>query len=682
MACSKLNLFMIKKTFFFLGLAAMISCNSQKENATLFFGPNIDTTVSPAQDFFSYGNGRWIKNNPIPSDESSWGIGNLVQEEIYNRMLKINKEAAQYAGTDEVEKKVGAFWKVAMDSSNIELQGLDYLRPYMDSIYLIRDLASFQRTVVMLQKIGVATLASFSVRQDDKNSSQYALYLNQGGLGLPDRDYYFRSDSITGVIRHAYADHIENILVMLGMDRDVAHKDSRAIYTFETRLAMFSKKIEDLRDPYSNYHKMSFRQLDDMNRSVRWSEFLNELGVKNVDSAIVGQPEFFISLDTSLKVTSLRTLKEYLLFHLINGYAEALPVRFGVESFAFTKYLSGAKERKPRWKRTYRQQESIMGELLGQLYVKQYFNDSSKKRYEVMAQDITDAFRERMKKLDWMSDATKQKAIAKLNAMKRKIGYPDQWKDFSAMEITSESYVKNMINGNKWWHQYEFNKLGKPIDTQEWDMFPQTYNAYYDPSKNEMVFPAAAFLVPGYKDSELDEAMMYGYSGASFFGHEITHGFDDQGRLYDAAGNLHNWWTPADSIAFSKRAELIIRQFNNYEPVPGFHINGSATQGENIADLGGIEIGIDAFKKSKAFKDNHTIGGFTSMQRFFLGYTMSWMYEFRPEQLRTQVMTDVHAPAKYRVNGPLSNVLEFYKTYNVQKTDSMFRADSIRVKIW
>jgi len=427
---------------------------------------------------------------------------------------------------------------------------------------------------------------------------------------------------------------------------------------------------------------MAITDLKKLSSEIDWQKFLKDLGVANIDSVIVGQPEFFKALDANLKATSLSDLKNYLTYRLINSFSNALPEKYGVESFKFNQLFSGTKERKPRWKRVVQSEEDAMGELVGQLYVKKYFDSTAKKRYEKMLEEIREAYKRRIEKLDWMSDSTKQKAIVKLEAIHKKIGYPDKWKDFSQMQISNESYLQNIINANIWWHNFEINKLGKPVDREEWVMYPQTYNAYYNPANNEIVFPAAAFIVPGYADKDLDEATMYGYVGASYIGHEITHGFDDQGRLFDAQGNLHNWWTKKDSAEFAKRAQVIINQFNKYEPLPGYHVNGRATQGENIADLGGLEIGIDAFKNSEAYKKNEIINGFTPMQRFFMGYALSWLYEIRPELLRNRIMTDVHAPAKYRVNGPFSDIGEFYKTYNVTAKDSMYIPDSLRVKIW
>lgn len=647
------------------------------------FAADIDTTINPAEDFFMYANGKWIKDNPIPAEESSWGIGYVVNNENQQRLRDLSEAAAKEAGAKgSASQKIGDFWTTAMDSATIEQQGTKYLQPYFDKINSITGIPSFINTVADLDKIGVSALFSSYVSQDDKKSDEMAFKLDQGGLGLPERDYYFNTDSSTTNIRKAYVAHIAKILEFQGRDSISASKTASDILAMETKLAKVSRKLADLRDPYSNYHKMAITDLKKLSSSIDWVTILKNIGVTKIDSVIVGQPEFFKSLDVILKSTPINTWKDYLTYRLVNSFSNALPEKYGVEAFNYSKLFSGAKERKARWKRVIQSEEGAMGELLGQLYVKKYFDSTAKNRYMKMAEAIRDAYKDRIEKLTWMSDSTKYKALIKLAAIKKKIGYPDKWKDFSAMEIGRESYVQNLINSKIWWHNFEMNKLGKPVDRDEWGMYPQTYNAYYDPSNNEIVFPAAAFIVPGYEDKDLDDATMYGYVGASYIGHEITHGFDDQGRLYDAKGNLQNWWTKSDSAEFAKRAAVIIKQFDEYEPLPGAHINGRATQGENIADLGGLEIGIDAFKKSDAYKKNEIIGGLTPMQRFFMGYALSWLYEIRPELLKNRIMTDVHSPAKDRVNGPFSDIDEFYSTFNVKPGDKMYRTDSLRVKIW
>ena len=679
----------MRSPFLFLSVAVLVtasSCDTKVKSTSTkkdFLADNLDTAVSPAEDFFQYANGGWIKKNPIPNDQATWGIGNLVNEENLNRLKSINEKAAAATATKgTADQKIGDFWKTAMDSAKIEGLGLKPLQPWFDKINGITDVRSLITTVAELKKIGSSTLFSDFVAQDDKNSEVMAYKLWQGGIGLPERDYYFNPDPSVANIRNEYVRYISKILTMAGDDSVAAAAAAKNIMTLETKLAKSSRKLEDLRDDYRNYNKMAVADLPKLSTNIDWANYFGISDVKNVDSVIVGQPEFFTALNQELKSTAISIWKSYLRFNLINDFAATLPDRFGIEAFNFNKLFSGAKERRPRWKRVLQNENNLMGELLGQLYVKEFFSETAKKRYEDMVEAIREALKNHITELTWMGDSTKQKAFTKLAAMKKKVGYPDKWKDFSVMDISTDSYVQNVINANQWWHNYNYNKLGKPVDRDEWDMSPQTYNAYYNPSNNEIVLPAGIFTVPGYMDDELDDALVYGYAAASTIGHEITHGFDDQGRKFDAKGNLSKWWTDKDSVEFSQRAEGIIRQFNEFEPVKGFHINGNATQGENIADLGGIVLGLEAFKKTEQYKKGEKISGLTPVQRYFLGYALGWLGHEREEVLRNQVMTDVHSPARYRVNGPFADVEEFYTAFNIKQGDKMYRADSLRVKIW
>ncbi len=663
-----------------------IKSNNQTENkksADDVLAINMDTSIKASDDFFMYANGGWIKSNAIPAEESQWGIGNLVIEENYKRLREISEKAAtEKAANGTTSQKIGDLWATAMDSVKIEQNGLKPLQPWFEKINGITDVTSLINVSNELNRIGVDALFGDFVQQDDKNSEVMSYKLWQGGIGLPERDYYFKTDSSTVNIRNQYVKHIAKVLTLQGQDSVSAAKAASGIFSLETKLAKASRKIEDLRDPYANYHKMAITDLNKLSSTVDWKKSLTDRGVKNVDSVIVGQPEFFTALDQALKNTSIDDWKNYMRFRTIRNFEEALPEAFGAEAFNFNKLLSGAKQRKPRWKRVIRLEEAVMGELLGQLYVKEFFNETAKKRYIDMVEAIRNAYKERIEKLTWMSDSTKQKALVKLAAIQKKVGYPDKWKDFSAMQIGTESYVQNVMNANMWWHDYYLNKLGKPVDRSEWEMTPQTYNAYYNPSNNEIVLPAGIFTVPGYRDGDIDDATVYGYAGASTIGHEITHGFDDQGRLYDEKGNLKNWWTTSDSAEFSKRAQMIVNQFNLYEPLPGSKINGKATQGENIADLGGILLGIDAFKKTEQYKKNEKIAGLSPMQRYFLGYALGWLGHIRDENLKNRLMTDVHSPAKYRVNGPFVDVDDFYTTFGIKNENKMFVPDSLRVRIW
>ena len=657
-----------------------------KASAKDVFADNVDSTINPTKDFFLFANGKWFKNNPIPGSETSWGIGDLVQEEIYKNLRKINEDAVLAnapVGTDT--KKIGNFWGTGMDSLKADKLGLDPLENELKKIGLVKDVKGVVQTMIDFDPLEIGLFyGGFYVGQDAKNSEIMAVNLWQGGLGLPDRDYYFNTDDETKKIREAYVKHVAKILELAGNDATLAMKMSDGIMNFETELAKNSRKLEDLRDPYSNYNKMS---IDDVTKtltpSINWRNVCVAHGVSKIDSVIVGQPEFFSSLEKTLQLTDIEVLKAYMRFHLISNYATFLSVSIDNENFNFYgKALSGAESQRPRWKRVLDSEESAMGMVLGKLFVKEYFPANTKKRYNDMVEAIRTAYGERIKKLDWMSESTKVKALDKLSKMTKKVGYPDKWKDYSKLVVGANSYCENMMNAARWSFNDMISKYGKPVDRTEWDMTPQTYNAYYNPSNNEIVLPAAIFTIPGSVDSLIDDAVVYGYGAASTIGHEMTLGFDDEGRNYDAKGNLVSWWTSEDSAKFQVRSAVMIRQFNGYEPLPGKHINGAASLGENIADYGGVLLGIDAFKKTEQFKKGEKIAGYTPMQRYFMGYALGWMIQQRDQELARRLMTDVHAPAKWRVLGPFSNIPEFYNAFNVKAGDPMWRADSVRVSIW
>ena len=657
---------------------------SQENQKGDFLTQAMDTTINPGVDFFKYATGTWMKNNPIPESERAWGIGNLVQEETYSRLRKILEQAklsAAVKGTNE--QKLGDFYFTGMDSAGIESEGIKPLTPELDKINSIKNKNELFSVVALLQKEGVNAMFGLSVNQDDKNSGIWALYMTQGGLGLPNREYYFRNDSRTENIRAEYKKHIAKMFELLGDNSSKGVKDANDVFSIEIFLADSSRKLEDLRDPYSNYNKMSVAGLESIAPSVKWNEILSKAGAKLPDSLVVGQPEFYKALSAAIDKFSLGQWKAYLRWHLINAFADRLSSPFEKENFHFKgTVMAGVKEERPRWKRVQDAVEGAMGELLGQIYVKDYYSAETKARYVKLVNNMVDAFAERIKKLDWMSDATKEKALYKLSKMTKKVGYPDKWKNFSKLVVDRSSYVRNTINANIFWFDRSIDRIGTEVDRSEWDMTPQTYNAYYNPSNNEIVLPAAMFIVPGVPDSLLDDAVVYSYAGASTIGHEMTHGFDDQGRQYDAKGNLSNWWTNEDVKKFNERTKLMVEQFDNYVVLDSMHINGKATLGENIADLGGNVIGYDAFMKTEQFMEGEKINGLTPSQRFWLGYAYSWLGHARPEAIAQQVLTDVHSPNFLRVNGPLSDIAAFYKAFNIKEGEPMWMEKNKRVKIW
>ena len=685
----------MKKQVHFLFILSMVisvsgifnSCDSNKSHASNIdlLKDYMDTTVNPGDDFFRYAVGNWLKNNPIAESERSNGIWLLVQNETYDRLKKINEEAAanKNAKPGTNEQKIGDFWFTGMDTLTIEKQGATPLQPELDRINNITDKTSLLDAVAYYQTIGVGPLFGAYIYQDEMNSEKVMMHLYQGGLGLPDRDYYFKTESRFVNYRSEYLKHVSAMLQLIGENADQADKDSKSMMALETSIAKASKTVEDMRDTYANYHKMTIADADKLTSTIKWSEMFNKMQIKNLDSVIVAQPEFFKAIDKLIGTISMDDWKTYLRYQLLSSFAGNLSSAFELENFHFYgTVLSGVPKQRPRWKRVLDAEESLMGDALGQLYVQKYFSEKTKQRYEKMTDEVFDEYRNQIKNLDWMTDSTKEKAISKLNHVTKKVGYPDKWRDYSTMQIDRSSYLHNVMQGNLWHYQYEVAKLYKPVDRTEWDMTPQTYNAYYNPSNNEIVLPAAMFIIPGWPDSLADDAVVYGYAAASTIGHEITHGFDDQGRQFDEKGNLKPWWSAIDSMEFTNRAQGLINQFDNYVVLDSMHINGAQTLGENIADLGGLVLGFEAFKKTEQFKKNELINGMTPTQRFYLGYALSWMGSYRDESIAQRVVTDVHSPNFLRINGPVADVDSWYEAFHVTSSNKLYIPDSLRVKIW
>jgi putative endopeptidase len=652
------------------------------ENDVIF--KDLDTTVKPGDDFFRYANGGWLKQNPIPAAYAAWGIGNVVEEELRDRLKKINEEALKADATKGSNtQKIGDFYFSGLDTVNIEKEGLDPLKPELLKIDQIKDIKSLIDEFAHLQTIGVETPFSLGVGQDAKNSNKNMLQLYQGGIGLPNRDYYFNTDAHSVEIRTDYQQkHLPIIYKLSGLSSNDAIAVSNKTFALEKFLADSSRKLQDLRDPYRNYNKMTLAELGKLAPRIEWKDAFEKMDYKNVDTVIVGQPEYYRALNKALTGFTIDDWKSYLRKNVITAYGSYLSKPFDDENFRFYgTILSGNKEQLPRWKRVLDTENGLMGEVLGQIFVKEYFPEKTKQRYVTLVEAMRSTFKEHIEKLTWMSPQTKQKAYDKLARVNPKVGYPDHWKDFSSLTIDRGPYALNVMRANNFWHHYDANKLGKPVDRTEWGITPQTYNAYYNPSNNEIVLPAAQFLVPGVKDDDLDDAVVYGYAAASTIGHEMTHGFDDSGRQFDAYGNLKAWWLPQDSVKFTERAQMLINQFNGYS-IYGLHVNGKATQGENIADLGGIVIGLDAFKKTAQYKEGKPIDGLTPVQRFFLGYSLGWLGQDRKEALSSQILTNEHAPGFMRVNGPFTDVPEFYEAFHIKKGDKMWLDPEKRVTIW
>ena len=669
-----------------MSILVLNACNDKTkiyaDNDPVF--KNMDTSVKPGDDFFKYANGAWLKKNPIPAAYSSWGIGNVVEEELRNRMKKINEDALKAdAPKGSNTQKIGDFYFSGMDTVDIGKQGLSPLKDELTKIDQVKDIKGLIEEFAHLGTIGVTTPLGTYAGQDAKNSAKIVLQLGQDGIGLPDRDYYFNTDAHSVAVRNDYQQkHLPILFKLIGLQPDAATLATTQTYALEKSLADSSRKLEDLRDPYHNYNKMPLAGLSKLVPEVDWKPTFEKMDYKKVDTVIVGQPEYYRAFSKALHTYSIDDWKNYLRKNLVSEFGSYLSKPFDQELFRFYgTILNGKKEQLPRWKRVLDSENGVMGEVLGQIFVKEYFPEKTKERYVKLVEVMRATFKEHIEKLDWMSPKTKEKAYYKLSKVMPKVGYPDKWKDFSTLEINRGPYALNVLRANNWWHKYSAAKLGKPVDRTEWGITPQTYNAYYNPSNNEIVLPAGIFTIPGSKDENIDDAVIYGYAAASTIGHEMTHGFDDEGRQFDAEGNLKAWWLPQDSVKFTQRAQMLVNQFNGYS-IYGLHVNGKATQGENIADLGGIVIGLDAFKKTDQYKEGKTINGLTPVQRYFLGYALGWLGQDRQESLSSQILTNPHAPGFMRVNGPFTDVPEFYEAFHIKKGDKMWLDPDKRVKIW
>ncbi|HEX2982101.1 MAG TPA: M13 family metallopeptidase [Ignavibacteriales bacterium] len=664
---------------FLLGASAVFA---QKAGKGLDIN-NLDKSASPAQDFYTYAVGSWAKNNPIPAEYSRWGSFEILTEHNYKGLKEILENAANdtKAKKGGVVQKVGDFYYSGMDSAKIEQAGMKPIQKYLDEIAKVKTKDDAAKATAKLQRMQVYPMFYYFTSQDAKNSSYYQAQLYQGGLSLPDRDYYINDDAGSKETREKYLAHVKKMFVLAGESEASAEKAAKTVLEFETKLAQSSWPRVELRDPVKTYNKMNLKQLSDSSKGFNWTVYFKALGLENPGDMNVGQPSFFKAVGELVSKTSVEDLKTYLKWNVISSSAPYLSSAFVNESFDFNgKYLNGSEQMQPRWKKVLQATDGSIGEALGQLYVEKYFPATAKERAQHIVANLLKAMGERINNVDWMSDATKKEALTKLSTFKVKIGYPDKWMDYSSVNITRDSYLDNVMKAAEFNFEDGLKKVGQPVDRLKWEMTPQTVNAYYNPVMNEIVFPAA-ILQPPFFNQEADDAINYGAMGA-VIGHEITHGFDDQGRQFDAEGNIRVWWTDEDEKKFTERAKLIVGQYSGYEVLDSVFINGELTQGENIADLGGLTVSFTAFKNTDQYKNNEVIDGFTPAQRFFLSWAQVWRNNIREQLLRVRVKTDPHSPGMQRVLGPLSNMPEFYEAFGVKENDGMYRPDDKRVKIW
>lgn len=643
---------------------------------------NIDRAANACVDFYQFANGGWLKNNPLPAAYSRWGSFEELGEGNQANMTKILQEASTATGeVPRNTKLLGTFYSNCMDSVGAEKAGISPLKEDLDDIARIDDRKDIVEEVAELQNKGVNALFGFGSTQDVKNSTRVIGGANQGGLGLPDRDYYFKQDQNSQEIRKNYVAHIQRVLELSGTSTPQAAADAQRVMAFETALAAAAMTRIELRDPEANYHLTTKAQLTSMTPHWDWDEYFEHVGKKDIPEVDVQNLKFMATVDSLVANAPIADWQAYLRWKLVKRFASNLSSAFVNENFAFNKTLSGAKELLPRYKRCTAAADAGLQDALGQVYAEKYFPPSAKARALEMIHNMEAVLKERINALSWMSPTTKERAMAKLAAFSEKIGYPDKWRDYSSLELKKGDYIQNLEAVAEYENKRDIDMIGKPVDRTQWGMTPATVNAYYNPVMNEIVFPAG-ILQPPFFSPTADDAVNYGGMG-SVIGHEMSHGFDDQGAQFDAQGNLKNWWTDADLAAFRQRTGLVTSQFDAYTVLDSVHVQGKLTLGENIGDLGGLNIAYQAFEKAAAQTGRlGAIDGFTPEQRFFLAWAQVWRQNITPQNQRQRILTDPHSPGRWRVNGPVSNMPEFAKAFGCRPGDPMVRGDATRASIW
>jgi putative endopeptidase len=663
----------------FIAFLALTACSKHQEKKNIAI-TGIDSTLRPGDDFFKYVNGKWYDSVQIPASQAGVGVYmfmNYPQRMRLQGILDSISQSKNQAGS--IAQKVGDFYASGMDTVTIDKRGYTPIKPLLAKIEAITDLPSLLSFVANEEKMSNSSIIGFGVSPDEKKSSMNIAQIYQTGIGLPDRDYYFKSDSSTVAIQKAYKKYLATLFQQTGSDAKEAEKNANLVYDIDKQLAASHKTKVELRDVQANYNKMAVAALEKRQPNINWTTFLNNLGAKT-DSINVGQPAYYDALNKLLKTIPINNWKIYLKANSLERYADDLSKPFADASFEYTKVLSGQAVQKSRGEKMANVLDTYLGDALGELYVKKYFSEDAKKRMLTLVNNLQKAYAKRIDKLEWMSQATKQKAKEKLAAMTKKIGYPDKWRDYSNVQVARNTYFENMVSASKDAYQFQLAKLGKPVDKSEWFTTVPTVTAYNNPTANEIVFPAG-ILQPPYFDNNADDALNYGGIGM-VIGHEITHTFDDQGAQYDKDGNLKNWWTKEDYAQFKSRIQQVINLYSTYTVLGDLHINGAMTVGENTADIAGLAVAYDAFKMTEQGKGNVKIDGYTPDQRFFISLAKIWRVKMKDEFLRLWINNNPHSPPNWRVNGPLMNTTPFYEAFNLKPGDKMFLPKKDRITIW
>ncbi|HEY6349451.1 MAG TPA: M13 family metallopeptidase [Candidatus Angelobacter sp.] len=659
------------------------------QEPVLPYSPSLDLTsmdksVDPCVDFYQYSCGGWQKKNPIPPDQTSWAVYGKLYQDNLNFLRGILEQAAkEKSERDKVTQEIGDFYAACMDETAIEKRELTAIKPDLDAIARLKSVHDMAPVVADLALSVPNTSVIFDTGsiQDPDDSEQEIAVFDQGGLGLPDRDYYTNDDAKSKEIRERYVQHVQKILELLGDRPDTAKKNADTIMRLETAMAQASQTRVERRDPYKLKNKMKMEDLEKIVPVFDWKSYLGEVKTPMLNIINVTAPAFFKEVNTLLSSEPLDNWKNYLRYHLANGYSPYLSSQFVQESFDFyTRYLRGAKEMQPRWKRCVQYTDNYLGEALGQAYVRKVFSPELKQSTLDMVRRIEAAMEIRINQLDWMSPETKAQAINKLHGIRNKIGYPDRWRDYSSVKIARNDLVGSVAHANEFEAHRQINKIGKPVDHSEWGMTPPTVDAYFNPQMNDINFPAGVLQPPLY-DSKLDDAPNYGNTGGTI-GHELTHGFDDEGSQFDAKGNLKNWWTKDDRQKFEERTKCIEDQYAQYVVVDDVHINSKLTLGEDVADLGGEILGYMAWKDATKDKNLQPVDGLTPDQRFFIGFAQWDCANTRPEDLRVRAMTDPHSPPRYRINGVVVNMPEFVQAFSCKDGQPMVKGKDKACKVW
>ena len=641
---------------------------------------NMDLNINPAEDFFRYCNNNWLTNNPIPEEYTSFGAFTEIDRKTEVLIQDIIKEVSAdvNAQPGSISQKIRDFYNAGMDSVAINQRGYSELLPYFEKVDALNDKAKLAELLGYLHSNGSSGFFYAGPSTDPKDANMVIMHLYQGGLSLPDRDDYLTEEAQE--MRDKYVEHVSKMFQLVGVEEQDANAKAKAILALETELANNSLSRVERRDPDRTYNRRSVAELQASTPVFNWSDYFTNAGAPAFDSLNVGMPDFIAALNGIILNTDLSTIKDYLKWKIITNSASLLSDDLDQENFNFySNYLYGQEVQQPRWRRILNATSGCLGEAVGQIYVEKHFPAESKEKMLKLIGNLKLALGERIKNVEWMSDETKAKALHKLDCFRVKVGYPDKWKDYSGLEITDASYFQNMHNYICFENAREMAKIGKPVDKDEWFMTPQTVNAYYSPDMNEIVFPAA-ILQPPFFNPDADDAVNYGGIGV-VIGHEMTHGFDDQGRKYDEKGNLNDWWSEDDAVKFGERTQQLVKLFNEFE-LRGNHINGELTLGENIADLGGLNIAWDAYQMTDEAKANKSIDGFTPAQRFFISYGTIWRNNIRDNALERRIKEDVHSPAEARVNRTLGSMPHFYEAFDIKPENKMYIAPEERAAIW